>query len=187
MIFIFSSFFRIVYMSVLFFLSLFNYFYLFKLMNFANSIEIASSLSLLFVFVVAAYDSIAVVILLMFCLILLNLLFIFLNFTFIVFFTINVNNNTTTRRNNDNCKFDSIMFTILSRSKICVFFFIWTFRLNKNKSVQTFYVFATSSRRLLNDDITLIFTNRYALMWYWKRDYTNVYKAFQTWLLYILS
>jgi hypothetical protein len=54
------------------------------------------------------------------------------------------------------------MFTVLPRSKICIFFFIWTFRLNKNKSAQSFYVLATSSRRLSNDDITSIFTDCYA-------------------------
>jgi hypothetical protein len=83
----------------------------------------------------------------MFCLMLLNFLFIFLNFTFIAFFIVNVDNNTTTRRNNDSCKLDSIMFTILSRNKICISFFIWVFRLNKNKFAQAFCVFATSSRR----------------------------------------
>ncbi len=131
-------------------------------MNFASSIVVAFSSRLLFVFVVAAYDSIVVVILLMFCSMFLNFLFIFRSFTFIVFFTISVDSNTTTRRNNDSCKLDSIMFTVLPRSKICIFFFIWTFRLNKNKSAQSFYVLATSSRRLSNDDITSIFTDCYA-------------------------
>jgi hypothetical protein len=159
LMFVFSSFF--LYINVLFFLSSFNCFCWFRLMNFANSIVVASFSSLLLVFVVAAYDSIAVVVLLMFCLMFLNLLFIFLNFTFIVFFAINVDNNTITRRNNDNCKLDSIMFTILSRNKICISFFIWAFQLNKNKSAQAFYVFATSSRRLFSDDITSIFTDCY--------------------------
>jgi hypothetical protein len=131
-------------------------------MNCANSIVVACSSSLLFVFVVAAYDSIVVIILLMFCSMFLNLLFIFLNFTFIAFFTVNVDSNTTTWRNNDNYKLDSIMFTILSCNKICISFFIWAFRLNKNKSAQTFCVLATSSRRLFNDDITSILTDYYA-------------------------
>jgi hypothetical protein len=124
LMFTFSIFFLILYISILFFLSSFNCFCWFKLMNFVNSIVVAFFSSLLFVFIVAAYDSIVVVILLMFCIMFINLLFISLNFTFIVLFTINVDNNTTTQRNNDNCKFDSIMFTILSRSKICISFFI---------------------------------------------------------------
>ncbi len=159
--FVFSSFFLILYINVLLFLSSFNCFCWFKLMNFVNSIVVAFSFNSFFVFVVAAYDSIVVVILLMFCLILLNLLFIFLNFTFIVFFIISVDSNTTTRRNNDNCKLISIMFTVLSRSKICIFFFIWVFRLNRDKSAQAFCVLATSSRRLFSDDITSILTNCY--------------------------
>jgi hypothetical protein len=134
-IFVFSSFFRILYMNILFFLSLFIYFCWFRLMNFANSIVVAFFTSLLLIFIVAAYNSIVVVILSMFYLMFLNFLCISLNFTFIVFFTIHVDSNMTTRRNNDNCKFDSIMFTILSRNKICIFFFIWVFRLNKDKFV----------------------------------------------------
>jgi hypothetical protein len=53
------------------------------------------------------------------------------------------------------------MFTVLSRSKICIFFFIWVFRLNRDKSAQAFCVLATSSRRLFSDDITSILTNCY--------------------------
>jgi hypothetical protein len=131
-------------------------------MNFASSIVVAFSSSLLFVFVVVAYDSIVVVVLLMFYSTLLNFLFIFLNFTFIAFCTISVNSNTITRRSNDSCMLNLIMFTVLSRSKVCISFFIWAFRLNRNKSAHAFCVFATSSRRLFSDDITSIFTDCYA-------------------------
>ncbi len=162
LMFVFSSFFLILYISVLFFLSSFNCFCWFKLMNFASSIVVVSFFNLLFVFVVAAYDSIVVVVLLIFCSMLLNLLFIFLSFTFIAFFTISVNSNTITRRSSDSCKLDSIMFTVLSRSKICISFFIWAFRLNRNNSAHAFCVFATSSRRLSSDDITSILTDCYA-------------------------
>jgi hypothetical protein len=79
------------------------------------------------------------------------------------------------------------MFTVLSRNKICIFFFIWTFRLNRDKSVQTFCVLATSSRRLSSDDITSILTDCYALMWCWKRDFTSVYRASKTWLLIYMN
>jgi hypothetical protein len=113
----------------------------------------------------------------------LNLLFIFLNFAFIVFSTINVENNMTTCRNNDSCKLELIIFAVLSRNKIWISFFIWAFRLNKDKFVRTFCVFATSSRRLSSDDITSIFTSCYALIRIRKRDYTTVYKAFRVWLL----
>jgi hypothetical protein len=122
LIFVFSSFSRVLYMNVLFFLSSFNCFCWFRLMNFANSIVVASFSSLLLVFVAATYDSIVVVILSMFYSMFLNFLFISLSSTFIVFFTISVDSNTTTRRSNDNCKLDSIMFTTLSRSKICILF-----------------------------------------------------------------
>ncbi len=149
-------------------------------MNFASSIVVAFSSNLLLVFVVAAYDSIVVVILSMFCSMFLNFLFISLSFTFTAFFTLSVDSSTTTRRRNDNCKLNSIMFTILSCNKICIFFFIWVFRLNKDKFVQTFCVLATSSRRLSSDDITSIFTDCYALMWCWKRGFTRVYEAFKT-------
>ncbi len=162
LMFVFSSSFLILYINVLFFLSSFNCLCWFKLMNFASSIVVAFSSSLLFVFAVAAYDSIVVVVLLMFCSIFLILLFIFLSFTFIVFFTISVDNSTTTRRNNDSCTLDSIISTVLSRNKVCISFSIWTFRLNRNKSAQAFCVFATSSRRLFSDDITSILTNCYA-------------------------
>jgi hypothetical protein len=54
------------------------------------------------------------------------------------------------------------MFIILSRSKVCIFFYIWAFRLNRNKSAHAFCVLATSSRRLSSDDITSIFTDCYA-------------------------
>ncbi len=154
--------FLILYINVLLFLSSFNCFYWFRLMNFANSIVVAFSFNLLFVFVVTAYDSIAVVVLLMFCSMLLNLLFIFLSFTFIAFFTISVDSNTITRRSNDSCKLESIMSTVLSRSKVCISFSIWAFRLNRNKSAHAFCVFATSSRRLSSDDITSILTDCYA-------------------------
>ncbi len=162
LMFVFSSSFLILYISVLLFLSSFNCLCWFRLMNFASSIVVASSSNLLLVFVVAAYDSIAVVVLLMFCSMLLNLLFIFLSFTFIAFFTISVDSSTITRRSSDNCKLDSIMFTVLSRSKVCISFSIWAFRLNRNKSAHAFCVFATSSRRLSSDDITSIHTDCYA-------------------------
>jgi hypothetical protein len=118
----------------------------------------------------------------MFCSMFLNLLFIFLNFAFIVFSTINVENSTSTWRSNDNCKFESIIFAVLSRSKVWISFFIWAFRLNRDKFVRAFCVFATSSRRLSSDDITSMFTSCYALIRIRKRDYTNVYKAFKVWL-----
>ncbi len=137
----------------------------------------------LFIFATAAYDSIVVVILLMFCSMFLYLLFIFLNFAFIVISTINVENRTTTRRSNDNCKLESIIFAILSRSKIWISFFIWAFRLNRDKFVRAFCVLATSSRRLSSDDITSIHTSCYALIRIRKRDYTSVYKASKVWLL----
>ncbi len=159
---VFSSSFLILYINVLFFLSSFNCLCWFRLMNFASSIVVAFSSSLLFVFVVAAYDSIVVVVLLMFCSMFLNLLFIFLNFTFIAFFTISVDSNTITRRRSDSCKLESIMFIVLSRSKVCISFSIWAFRLNRDKSARAFCVFATSSRRLFSDDITSIFTDCYA-------------------------
>jgi hypothetical protein len=54
------------------------------------------------------------------------------------------------------------MFTVLSRSKVCISFSIWAFRLNRNKSAHAFCVFATSSRRLSSDDITSIHTDCYA-------------------------
>jgi hypothetical protein len=54
------------------------------------------------------------------------------------------------------------MFTVLSRSKVCIFFLIWAFRLNRNNSAHAFCVLATSSRRLSSDDITSIFTDCYA-------------------------
>jgi hypothetical protein len=66
LMFVFSFSFLILYINVLFFLSSFNYFCWFKLMNFASSIVVAFSSCLLFVFVVATYDSIAVVVLLIF-------------------------------------------------------------------------------------------------------------------------
>ncbi len=160
--FIFSSSFLILYINVLFFLNSFNCLCWFRLMNFASSIVVAFSSSLLFVFVVAAYDSIVVVVLLMFCSMFLNFLFISLNSTFIAFFTINVDSNTIIRRSSDNCKLESIMSTVLSCSKVCISFSIWTFRLNKDKSAHAFCVFATSSRRLFSDDITSILTNCYA-------------------------
>jgi hypothetical protein len=179
LMFVFSFFFLFLYINILFFLNSFKCFCWFKLMNFANTIVVTSFSSLLFVFVIATYDSIAVVILSMFCSMLLNLLFIFLNFTFIVFFTINIDSNTITRRNKDNCKFDSIMFTILSRSKVCISFFIWVFRLNR-KSAQIFCVFATSSRRLSSDDKTSIFTDCYAFDVILK---TRLYKCLRSVLL----
>ncbi len=162
LMFVFSFSFLILYINVLLFFNSFNCFCWFRLMNFANSIVVAFFSSLLFVFVVAAYDSIAVVVLLMFCSMLLNLLFISLSFTFIAFFTISVDSNTITRRRSDNCKLESIMFIVLSRSKVCISFFIWAFRLNRNKFARAFCVFATSSRRLFSDDITSIFTDCYA-------------------------
>jgi hypothetical protein len=85
LMFIFSSFSLILYINVLLFLSSFNCLCWFRLMNFASSTVVAFSSCLLFVFVVAAYDSIALVVLLMFCSMFLNFLFIFLSFTFIVF------------------------------------------------------------------------------------------------------
>jgi hypothetical protein len=139
-----------------------------------------------FVFAIVAYDSIVVVILLMFCSMFLNLLFIFFNFACIVVSTINVENNTTTRRNNDSCKLALIIFAVLSRSKVWISFFIWIFWLNKDKFIRTFCVFATSSRRLSNDDITLIFTSCYVLIRIRKRDYTSVYKASKVWLLKLI-
>jgi hypothetical protein len=54
------------------------------------------------------------------------------------------------------------MFTILPRSKVCISFSIWAFRLNRNKSAHAFCVLATSSRRLSSDDITSILTDCYA-------------------------
>ncbi len=158
-------------------MSSFNCFCWFTLINFASSIVVASFFNLLFVFVVAAYDSIVVVVLLMFCSMFLNFLFIVLNFTFIAFFTISVDNNTISRRSNDNCKFESIMFTVLSRSKVCISFFIWAFRLNKDKSAHAFCVFATSSRRLSSDDITSILTNCYAFDMILK---TRLYKCLRS-------
>ncbi len=114
--------FLILYINVLFFLSSFNCLCWFRLMNFASSIVVASFFNLLLVFVVAVYDLIVVVVLLMFCSMLLNFLFISLNFTFIAFFTISVDSNTITRRSSDNCKLESIMFTVLSRNKDCISF-----------------------------------------------------------------
>ncbi len=162
LMFVFLSFSLILYINVLFFLSSFNCLCWFWLMNFTSSIVVAFFSSLLLVFVVAAYDSIAVVILLMFCSMLLNLLFIFLSSAFIAFFTINVDSNTITRRSSDSCKLESIMFTVLSRNKVCISFSIWAFRLNKDKSAHAFCVLATSSRRLFSDDITSILTDCYA-------------------------
>ncbi len=135
-----------------------------------------------FVFAVVAYDSIAVVVLLIFCSMFLNFLFIFLSFVFIIFWTINVENNTTTRHSKNSCRLESIIFVVLSRSKVWIFFFICVFRLNKNKFVRAFCVFATSSRPLLNDDITSIFTSCYALICIKKRDCINIFKAFKVWL-----
>jgi hypothetical protein len=77
---------------------------------------------------------------------------------------------------------ESIIFAVLSRSKVWISFFIWAFRLNRNKFVRAFYVFATSSRRLSSDDITSIFTSCYSLIRIRKRDYTSVYKAPRVWL-----
>jgi hypothetical protein len=54
------------------------------------------------------------------------------------------------------------MFTVLSRNKVCISFSIWIFRLNIDKSAQTFCVLATSSRRLFSDDITSMLTVCYA-------------------------
>ncbi len=155
-------------------------------MNFASLIVVVFFFNRLLVFAIAAYDSIAVVVLLMFCSMFLNLLFISLNFAFIVFSTISVESNTTTRRNNDNCMLESIIFAVLSRSKVWISFFIWAFRLNRDKFVRAFCVLATSSRRLSSDDITSIFTSCYALIRIRKRDYTSVYKASKVWLFRVL-
>ncbi len=106
-----------------------------------------------------------------------SFVYFFLNFAFIDFFTINVDSNMIRRRSSDSCKFESIMFTILSRNKVCISFFIWAFRLNKNKSAHTFYVLATSSRPLFNDDITSIFTDYYAFDMILK---TRLYKCLQS-------
>jgi hypothetical protein len=170
-------------MRILFFLNSFNYRCWLRLLNFVNFVVVAFSFVRLFVFAIIAYDSNVVIILLMFCSMFLNFLFIFLNFAFIVISTINVESKTTTRRNNDSCKLESIIFAVLSRSKVWIFFFIWVFRLNKDKFVRAFCVLATSSRRLSNDDITSIHTSCYALIRIRKRDYTNVYKASKVWLL----
>ncbi len=174
-------------MRILLFLNSFNYRCWLRLLNFANFVIVAFSFNRLFVFAIVAYDSIAVVVLLMFCSMVLNLLFIFLNSAFIVFSTINVESNTTTRRSNDNCMLESIIFAVLSRSKVWISFFIWAFRLNKDEFVRAFCVFATSSRRLSSDDITSIFTSCYALIRIKKRDYTSVYKASKVWLFVVIT
>jgi hypothetical protein len=75
------------------------------------------------------------------------------------------------------------MFAVLSRSKVWISFFIWIFRLDRDKFIRAFCVLATSSRRLSSDDITSIFTNCYALIRIKKQDYTIVFKASRMWLL----
>jgi hypothetical protein len=169
-------------MKILFFLNLFNCHCWLRLLNFANLVVVAFFFNLLSVFAVVAYDSIAVIILLMFCSMFLNFLFIFLKFVFIIFSTINVKSNITTRRKKNNYKLESIIFAVLSRSKLWISFFICVFRLNKDKFVRAFCVFATSSRCLLNDDITSIFINCYALIRIKKRNCTSIFKAFKMWL-----
>ncbi len=146
-------------MRIMFFLNSLNCRYWLRLLNFANFVIVALSFIRFFVFVIVAYDSIVSVVLLMFCSMFLNLLFISLNFAFTVFSTINVERM---RRNNDSCTLESIIFVVLSRSKIWISFFIWAFRLDRDKFVRAFCVFATSSRRLSSDDITSIFTSCYA-------------------------
>ncbi len=180
----FSDFVKI---RILFFLSSFNYCWWLKLLNFTNFVIVAFSFNRFFVFAIATYDSIVVVILLMFCSMFLNLLFISLNFAFTVFSTINTESSTTTRRSNDSCKFALIMFAILSRSKVWISFFIWIFRLNKDKFIRAFCVLATSSRRLSSNDITSILTSCYALIRIRKRDYTSVFKASRVWLFRVKS